>query len=158
MSRATRFSILAAAFSVLSLHGGVAFAGPVPEPDAVVTVADVEKVLGGKFKARSPEPGVVFYEEVETGYRQVNVYLWPAEGKTVADMKAQFVGQGEPVDDVAGVADAAMYRPQRNDATVEKKDKSGQVLWLSVVVHNVEDAAATKLFAIDLAKRGAARL
>ena len=32
------------------------------------------------------------------------------------------------------------------------------VLWLSVAVHNADDKAATKRFAIELAKRGAARL
>jgi hypothetical protein len=143
---------------LLSLFAVSALAAAPPEPTAVVTLADVEKVLGGKFKARSPEPGVVFYEEDGTGYRQVNVYLWPADGKTVVNMKVHLTQQGEPVEDVAGVGDAAMYRPQGKEATAEKKDKTDELLWLSVAVHNVDDDAATKRFAIELAKRGAARL
>src|SRR5688572_24810293 len=111
----TRILGLTAALALSSFQAAPAFASPPPEPDKVVTLADVEKVLGGKFKARSPEPGVVFYEEDGTGYRQVNVYLWPAAGKTVADMKVNLTQQGEPVEDVEGVGDAAMYRPQGSE-------------------------------------------
>lgn len=160
MTRSTAHALaLTGALQCLAmLDAAPALAAAPPEPGVVVTLADVEKVLGGKFKARSPEPGVVFYEEDGTGYRQVNVYLWPADGKTVADMKVHLSQQGEPVEDVAGVGEAAMYRPQGKEATVEKKDKTDELLWLSVAVHNLEDDAATKRFAIELAKRGAARL
>jgi hypothetical protein len=59
------------------------------------------------------------------------------------------------------VGDAAMYRLQGFCATTEKKSKSGESQWLEIRVHNVEGAAAaadTKRFAIELAKRAAARL
>lgn len=151
-----RATVLFAALLSFSL-GDPASAAP-PEPTAIVTLADVEKVLGGKFTARSPEPGVVFYEEDAGGYRQVNVYLAPADGKTVDSQKATIVENGEPVDDVPGVGDAAMYRPQGNEATVEKRSKSDEVLWLSVAVHNAASAADTKRFAVELVQRGAARL
>ena len=42
--------------------------------------------------------------------------------------------------------------------TAEQKDRAGEVQWLSGVVHNVDNAADTKRFAIALAKRGAERL
>ena len=159
MIRSTvRAAALTVALCLGTLSGNAALGAAPPEPGLVVTLADVEKVLGGKFKARSPEPGVVFYEEDGTGYRQVNVYLWPAAGKTVADMKVHLAQQGEPVEDVEAIGDAAMYRPQGSEATVEKKDKTDELLWLSVAVHNADDKAATKRFAIELAKRGAARL
>ena len=132
-------------------------AAATPEPGTVVTLADVEKELGGKWTSRSPEPGVLFYEE-DGGSRQVNVYLWPAGGKTVESMKVELAGHGEPIDDVTGVGDAAMYRPQGNVAETEQKDPAGEVQWLTIAVHNVENAADTKRFAIALAKKGAERL
>jgi hypothetical protein len=129
-----------------------------PAPETIVTLADVEQVLGGKFTSSSPEPGVLFYQEEGGGYRGVEVYLWPAAGKTVAAMTAQLIQEGEPVDAVSGIDDAAMYRPQQNEATVERKDKSGEVLWLSIAVRNASNAEATKRLAIELAKRGAPRI
>ena len=154
---AARAAALAATFLALPLAFGARAAAASPEPGAVVILADLEKELGGKWTSRSPEPGVLFYEE-EGGPRQVNVYLWPAEGKTVESMKPEFISMGEPIDDVTGVGDAGMYRPQRNEAIAEQKDRAGEVQWLSVVVHNVDHAADTKRFAIALAKRGAERL
>lgn len=144
--------------SLLLACWGPAVAAGSPDPGAVVTLADVEKLLGGQFNARSPEPGALFYEEEGGSYRQVNVYLWPADGKTVASVKEAALANGEPVDDVSGIGDAAMYRPQGNEVTVEKKAKNGEAMWLSVAVHGAKDAAETKRFAVELAKRGAAKL
>lgn len=141
-----------------SFGAAASAAAATPEPTAIVTLVDVQTVLGGTFKARSPEPGVVFYEEEGGAYREVHVYLWPADGKTVEAVKQNAVQQGEAVDDVTAVGDAAMYRPQGNEATTEKKDKLDEVQWLTVSVHNAANAADTKRFAVELAKRGAARL
>ncbi len=114
-------------------------------------------MLGGKFTSRSPEPGVLFYEEEGGDHRDVQVYLWPADGKAIDSLKATLIQQGEPVEDVPGIPDAAIYRPQRGEALVEKKAKSGEVLWLTIAVHNAA-SADTKRFAVELAKRGAAKL
>lgn len=154
---AARASALAATLLVLPLAFGARAADATPEPGVVVTLADLQMELGGRWTSRSPEPGVLFYEE-EGGSRQVNVYLWPAGGKSVEGMKEQHTSMGEPIDDVTGVGDAAMYRPQSNEATAEQKDRAGEVQWLSVAVHNAENAADTKRFAIALAKKGAERL
>ena len=131
-----------------------------PAPEKVVTLADVQAVLGGKFEGREVEPGIYNYEEND-GPRVVQVSIQTDSGTTVQDLKPHLVQQGEPVDDVAGVGDAAMYRPQGFCAAVDKTSKSGQSHFLEVWVHNVEGANAaadTKRFAIELAKRGAARL
>ncbi len=132
-----------------------ASAEPLPEPGAIVTLASVEKALGGTFTPRSPEPGVLFYEETETGYRQVNVFI--SEARSVPEMKAQFSSQGEPIEDVPGLGDEAMYRPQRGEASVEMKDKSGGAFLLSVTVLNVDTPAATKRFAIALIEGAAVK-
>jgi hypothetical protein len=128
-----------------------------PDPSKVISAADLQKVMGGKWTTRLIEPGALVGEESE-GYRVVNVYLYPANGKTVAEMMPGHRENGETVDEVAGVGDAAMYRPQYSEATVEKRSRSGEALWLSVAVHNVDDAAQTKKLAIELAKRIAAKL
>lgn len=128
-----------------------------PDPGKTVTLTDVEKVLGGKFTSRSPEPGVLLYEE-DGGPRQVDIYLWPANGKSLASLTPNLVANGEPIEEVAGLGDGAIYRPQGNEALVEVRTKSEEVLWLTVKVHNVDDPADTKRIALDLAKRGAARL
>lgn len=161
MSAAPRLrstNVLAASLLALALAGSApALAAPTPEPGVTVTLADVEKVLGGKWTSRSPEPGVLFYEEEGGDYRQVNVYLWPANGKSVESLKAELVSQGEPVDDAPGVGDAAIYRPQRFEATAEQKDSAGELHWLAVAVHNAA-SADTQRMAVELTKRGAERL
>lgn len=144
------------AFVLIATIASAALAAP-PDPATVVPKADVEKVLGGKFKVDSPEPGVLFYEEDGTGYRSVQVYLAIANGR-LTDLKAQLVQDQEPVEDVAGVGDAALYRPQRSEATVEKTAKSGEVLRLSVAVQNAASPEDAKRFAVELLKRAAARL
>jgi hypothetical protein len=130
-----------------------------PDPGVAVTQADVEKVLGGEFKSRSPEPGALFYEEIG-GPREVHVYLWWAGGKNVAGMMPSFIANGETVDDVPGIGAAAMYRPQYSEATVEiaRKGAAGDDQWLSISVHNVDKPADTKRLAIELARRAAPRL
>ena len=129
-----------------------------PEPSTVVSPADLQKVLGGKWTARSPEPGVLICEETD-GYRVVNVYLSPANGKSVAEFVPAYREQGETVDEVSGVGDAAMYRPQYGEATAEKMDaRSGELLWLSVSVHNVDDPAARKKLAVELVKLAVGKL
>ena len=62
------------------------------------------------------------------------------------------------MDEVAGVGDAAMYRPQYGEATAEKNAKAGELLWLSVSVHNVEEPAARKKLAVELLRLAVARL
>ena len=149
-------SIAAVAFV---LFASQAFAQS-PAPEKVVTLADVQSVLGGKFVGREVEPGIYNYEE-DGGPRVVQVSLEVDPGKTVPDMKAMMLANSETVDDVTGVGDAALYRPQGFCAMTEKKNKSGQLMWLEIRVHNVEGASAaadTKRFAVELAKRGAARL
>lgn len=143
-----------AALSILllasSLHAS-------PAPDQIVTLADVEKAAGGKWKQRSPEPGVVFYEEEGGGYRQINVYLFPPDGKTVAAIREAAVQNSEEVEKLDGLGDDAMYRPQGREATVEKAGKDGPQL-LSISVHEVPDPAKTKQLAVELIRRGLARL
>ena len=141
--------------AIALLTAGTAIAAP--DPDQVVTAVDLQKVFGGKWTVSVPEPGVLMCEE-SGGSRIVNVYLSPADGKSVAEFVPAYREQGETVDEVAGVGDAAMYRPQYGEATVEKKDpKSGERLWLSVSVHNVDDPAARKKLAIDLVKLAASK-
>jgi hypothetical protein len=126
-------------------------------PDEVITLADVEKAAGGKWKSRSPEPGVVFYEEEGGGYRQINVYLFPPDGKTVAAIRDAAVQNSEEVEKLDGLGDDAMYRAQSREATVEKAGKDGPQL-LSVSVHEVPDPAKAKQLAIELIRRGLAKL
>jgi hypothetical protein len=129
------------------------------DPAKAVTQADVAKVLGGQWKSRVPEPGAIFYEEIG-GPREVHVYLANAGGKNVSGLKPSLESNGEVVDDVPGIGVAAMYRPQSNEVDVEiaRKGAEGDDLWLSVVVHNVDDKAKTKKFAVELAKLGTGRL
>jgi hypothetical protein len=130
------------------------------DPQKAVTLADVQTLLRGKFAARIVEPGIVKYEEVG-GPRVVEVsFSIVATGKTLDGVKETAISHGEPVEDVPGLGDAAVYRPQGGLAMVEKKNKAGQLQWVEVRVHNVEGAdrvAATKRFAIELARRAAAR-
>ena len=140
--------------------GGLAAAADAPadpDPGKTVTLADVEKVVGGKFTSRSPEPGALFYEEVG-GPRQVNVYLWPANGKRLDDLKPNLVSNGEPIEEIAGLGDGAIFRPQSSEVLVEVTRSSGEPLWLTITVHNVDTPADVKRIALDLAKRGTARL
>ena len=146
-SRIFSTALFCAAVCALSLVAVAAAADL--DPAKTVTLADVEKVLGGKFTSRSPEPGALFYEE-DGGPRQVNIYLWPVEYKSIAN--------GEPVEEIAGLGDAAIYRPQGNEALVEVQNAAPGLIWLTVTVHNVDSPADTKRIALDLAKRGAARL
>lgn len=155
-----RLTTNAAVLSLLCLSWAAvpATAAADPDPAKAVTAADVEKVLGGKFTSRSPEPGALFYEEAG-GPREIHVYLYWAGGKNVEGMKPSFIANGETVDDVAGIGTAAMYRPQYNEVTVEIAPKpTTDAQWLSISVHNVDKPADTKRLAIELAKRAAPRL
>ena len=130
------------------------------DPQKAVTLADVQTLLGGKFAARVVEPGIVKYEEVG-GPRVVEVsFLIVTPDRSLAGVKETATGHGEPIEDVPGLGDFAIYRPQRVVAMVEKKNKAGERQWIEVRVHNVEganSAAVTKRLAIELARRGAAR-
>jgi hypothetical protein len=143
--------------SAASAAGAAADAPVDPDPGKTVTLADVEKVVGGKFTSRSPEPGVLFYEEAG-GARQINVYLWPANGKSLADLKPNLVSNGEPIEEVAGLGDGAIFRPQGSEVLVEVTRQSGELLWLTISVHNVDGPGDVKRIAVELAKRGVARL
>lgn len=151
-----RHTVLATLTAALLSIGTTALATPAPEQ--VITRADIEQVAGGKWKERSPEPGVIFYEEEGGKYRQINVYLFPPDGKTVAQIRDAAIQNGEEgVETVAGLGDDAMYRAQFREATVEKAGKDGPQL-LSVAVHEVSDTAETKKIAVELLKRGVAKL
>ena len=131
-----------------------------PAPEKVVTLADVQALLGGRFEGREVEPGIYKFEE-NGGSRVVEISIQTDSGKSVTSLKEHLVQSGEPVDEVAGVGDVAMYRPQGFCATAEKQSKNGQSHFFEVRVYNVEGANAaadTKRFAVELAKRGAARL
>jgi len=155
MSRAALcFAAFAVALCALAAPGELAAA---PDPATVVPKADVEAVLGGKFKVESPEPGVLFYSEDGTGYRSVQVYLTEANGR-LSDLKAQLQQDQEPVEDVADLGDAALYRPQRSEATVEKTTEAGARLHLSVAVQGAASPADTRKLAVELLRRAAVRL
>jgi len=130
------------------------------DPQQAVTLADVQTLLGGKFAARTVESGIVKYEEVG-GPRVVEVaFLFASPGRSLAGVKETATGHGEPIEDVPGVGDFAIYRPQGVVAMVERRNKAGEVQWIEVRVHNVEGAnaaALTKRLAIELARRAAAR-
>jgi hypothetical protein len=130
------------------------------DPQKAVTLADVQTLLKGKFTAREVEPGLVKYEEVG-GPREVEVsFFIQSPGKTVDRVKEQILQNSEPVEDVTGLGDAAIYRPQEVCVIVEKKSKAGDLQWLEVRVHNVEGAdrvATSKRLAVELAKLAAAR-
>ncbi len=130
------------------------------DPEKAVTLSDVQGLLKGKFAARTVEPGLVKYEEVG-GPREVEVsFFIQSPGKTVDGVKQEILQNGEPVEDVTGLGDAAIYRPQGVCVVVEKKSKAGDLQWLEIRVHNVEGAdkaVTTKRFAVDLAKLAVAR-
>ena len=130
------------------------------DPQKAVTLSDVQTLLKGKFTARTVEPGLVKYEEV-SGPRVVEVsFFIQYPGERVGGVKDSIVQNSEPVEDVTGLGDAAIYRPQGVCVIVEKKNKAGDLQWLEVRVHNVEvadSAATTKRLAIELAKLAAAR-
>jgi hypothetical protein len=130
------------------------------DPQKVVTLADVQTLLKGKFTARVVEPGLVKYEEAGAP-REVEVsFFIQYPGKTVDGVKQSVLQNSEPVEDVPGVGDAAIYRPQGGLVIVEKKNKAGELQWLEVRVHNVEgadSAATTKRLAIELARLAATR-
>lgn len=150
--------VLCVALAVCSLlHAAPSLAAP-PEPGTVVTQADVEKLLHGKFKSEATEPGALTYSEEGGAYRFVTVTLWPADGKTVAALREQLAREDEPVEEVSGVGDAALYRPQRSQVTIEKKSKAGELLWLTVDVQGSPSAAENKRLAIELGKLGAPRI
>jgi hypothetical protein len=159
MTRSVTIAALTAA-AILAVSASAA-AQTAPDPAKTITLADVEAVLKGKFAARTVEPGIIAYEEIG-GARVVEISVSMATpGKTIDGVKSDRVQDGEPVEDVAGAGDAAIYRPQGNLATAEKKNKAGDLQWLEVRVQNVEGAdrvAVTKRMAIELLKRGAARL
>ena len=127
------------------------------DPAKIVPKSDLENVLGGKFKVESPEPGVLFYTEDGTGYRSVQVYLTEAKGR-LSDLKAQLVQDKEPVEDIEGLGDPALNRPQHSEATVEKTTEAGERLWLSVAVQNAAGAADAKRFAVELLRHAAPKL
>jgi hypothetical protein len=135
-------------------------AQPPLDPQKAVTLADVQSLLGGKFAARIVEPGIVKYEEVG-GPRVVEVSFYRVTAdRSLAGVKETATGHGEPIDDVPGLGDFAIYRPQGVVAMVERKNKAGERQWIEVRVHNVEganSAAVTKRLAIELARRAAGR-
>lgn len=131
-----------------------------PDPATVVTAADLQAVMGGAWKvtATTDDSNGLVCEETD-GYRVVFVFLHPANGKTVAEFVPAYREQGETVEEVAGIGDAAMYRPQYGEATAQMKGaESGEPLWLSIQVHNVEDTGARKKLAVDLLRSAAAKL
>ena len=151
----TRFALRLAAVALLFAVAAAPVFAADPDPAKVVSPADVAAALGGKWKSEVPEPGVIFYNEDGGAYRSVQVYLFEANGKTVSGMKAQWEQEGEPVEMVNG--GATIYRPQRREAAMEKKDAAGHDWWLAVSVQGGDEAAAKK-GAGELVKRGAAKL
>ena len=63
-------------------------------PEKVVTLADVQAVLGGKFEGREVEPGIYNYEEND-GPRVVQIWIDIDSGKSVPDLKAHLLQQGD---------------------------------------------------------------
>jgi hypothetical protein len=95
---------------------------------------------------------VLFYSEEGGAYRVVEVYVYPAQSRGwLSDMKAQFLQQGEPIEDVPGI-EKAMFRPQRGEAVMTVGDDAEVPVVVSVTVRNAASAEATKKFAIDLLK------
>jgi hypothetical protein len=141
---------------VMSFAAGLQAADP--DPAKVVTVADVAKVLGGKFKVEVPEPGMASFLEEGGDYRQVDVFITTSPTPKLDDLKSTVQGHGEPVDEVPGVGDGAMYRPQGQEAMVEKVAADRAARQLAVVIRNVSDAAKSKEFALALLRLGAGRL
>jgi hypothetical protein len=127
-------------------------AADVPSPGAVITLASVEKVLGGKFKGEAIEPTVLFYSEEGGAYRVVEVYVYPAQSRGwLSDMKAQFLQEGEPIEDIPGL-ELAMFRPQRGEAVMTVGADGEIPIVVSVTVRNAASAEATRKAAVDLLK------
>ena len=127
------------------------------DPAKLVTLADVEKALGAKFKLEVPEPGMVQFLEQGGLGRVVDVFLTDSPRPKLGDLKAQLVQDQEPVEDVAGVGDGAFYRSQRQEAMVEKVSDAGAVQ-LAIAIHNDADGAKAKEHALALLRIGAGRL
>lgn len=130
-----------------------------PDPLEVLPPETIVELLPGSWGAVIPEPGVLTYEEDGGGSRTVQIYLWPANGKTLAGLSAQLVQDGEPVEPIPDLpgADQGIYRPQRSEATIEKKAGAGELFWLTVAVQGVARPEETKRLAVELARRGAAK-
>ena len=156
----TKVAALRVCVVALTMFAAVTSAQTPLDPQKVVTLADVQTLLKGKFTARTLEPGLVKYEEVG-GPRDVEVsFFIQSPGKTLAGVKEASLQNSEAVEDVTGVGDAAIYRPQGVGVIVEKKSKAGDLQWLEIRVHNIEGAdkvASTKRFALALAKLAVAR-
>jgi hypothetical protein len=153
----SRQVVLAALVFAVACFAAVQAVQAIPPPEQVITRADVAKVAGGNWKERSPEPGVIFYEEDGGEYRQINVYLFPPDGKTVADIRAAAEANSEEVQEIKGLGDGAIYRTQSREATLQKNGKDGPQI-LSVSVHEVRDGATAQKIAVELLKRGLTRL
>ncbi len=99
--------------------------------------------------------------EESGGSREVEVsFFVQSPGKTVGGVKEASVQNGEPVEDIAGLGDAAIYRPQAMGVVVQKKSQADDLQWLEIRVYNVEGpdkVTATKRFAVELARLAVAR-
>lgn len=130
-----------------------------PDPLVVLPPETIVELLPGSWGAVIPEPGVLTYEEDGGAARTVQIYLWPANGKTLAALTAQLTQEGEPVEAIPDLpgADQGIYRPQRSEATIEKKAGAGELYWLTVAVHGAATPEDAKRLAVELARRGAAK-
>lgn len=130
-----------------------------PDPLEVLPPETIVELMAGSWGAVVPEPGVLTYEEDGGAARTVQIYLWPANGKTLAGLTSQLVEEGEPVEPIADLpgADQGIYRPQRSEATIEKKAGAGELFWLTVTVHGAASPEEAKRLAVELARRGAAK-
>ena len=162
MHRLTKTAVLA---TLACLAATVCFASAAQadlDPAAAVNAGDIMRLLGGNWKSRVPEPGAIFYTELG-GNREIHVHLGNAGGKTIAALKQSLIASGEPVEDVRGLGTTAIYRPERNQIDVEiarkraAGDATGDDLWLSVIVYNV-DQKMIKKSVLALAKKAASRL
>jgi len=124
-----------------------------PDPAAVVTAASVQAVLGGKFSAESPEPGVVNYPEVEGARRVVSVYISEGDARKLSGIREQAVQEGETVEAISALGDDAMYRARHNEATGVIHDASGVSYLVGVAVQGAESAETTKRLATELVIR-----
>jgi hypothetical protein len=154
LSRAVPFALLGL---VLLLPAALRAADP--DPLEVLPPETIVELLPGSWGAVIPEPGVLTYEEGGGAARTVQIYLWPANGKTLAGLTSQLVQEGEPVEPIADLpgADQGIYRPQRGEATIEKRAGAGELFWLTVAVHGAPTPEEAKRLAVELARRGAAR-
>jgi hypothetical protein len=130
-----------------------------PDPLEVLPPETIVELLPGSWGAVIPEPGVLTYEEDGGGSRTVQIYLWPANGKTLAGLTAQLVQEGEPVEPISDLPgdDQGIYRPQRSEATIEKKAAAGGLFWLTVAVQGAATPEEAKRLAVGLARRGAVK-